>query len=479
MVFCYTPSMLFRFPFFIFSFFIFLAVSTSVFAVITPTFIDEWGNEPVEFLNPLDSAYDSASDVYYALLSDGTVERYTPATGELLGQFSVSDGIETISSIDVHPTSKNIYVTSSAGIVKVYTPAGSLSTTYGSGTLSNPRGVAVASSGKFAVADDVLNKIFFFNASGGYVTEQVLNGEWQVEEASGVFYVAGGELSFLVRKYDLDGTPMATIDFSGAGYGSFYAMGLAIRSDGKIALGKNIRDESGIVIINADGTGLSYTTADSTNDVFVGVLTIEFNDTDQIILGNQSSGDGEVLFLDTDATTLLGYIPAEAQDRLSAPRGIARASDGTIYVSDNSLHAIKVFDANGTFIRTFGTSGSGDGELSGPRDIAIDASGDVYVADQGNNRIQVFSASGVFERKWSVTESGGYLGPTAITIYNDNVYVTGGSGSDQLVQVFSLTGTPLFTFGGYGSDQGQFFDATVLAHDSSGRILLVMDNYCK
>ena len=42
------------------------------------------------------------------------------------------------------------------------------------------------------------------------------------------------------------------------------------------------------------------------------------------------------------------------------------------------------------FVRTWGDSGSGNGQLDGPQGMAVDASGNVYVADTHNDRIQKF-----------------------------------------------------------------------------------------
>ena len=47
--------------------------------------------------------------------------------------------------------------------------------------------------------------------------------------------------------------------------------------------------------------------------------------------------------------------------------------------------------ACGTFLTTWGTAGSGNGQFDLPAGVATDGSGNVYVADAGNNRIQKFA----------------------------------------------------------------------------------------
>jgi DNA-binding beta-propeller fold protein YncE len=64
-----------------------------------------------------------------------------------------------------------------------------------------------------------------------------------------------------------------------------------------------------------------------------------------------------------------------------------------VYVADTGNDRIEKFDGNGTFITTWGTHGSGDGQLSNPSAIVVDSSDKIYVADTGNDRIQVFGVS--------------------------------------------------------------------------------------
>src|SRR6266545_7115321 len=81
------------------------------------------------------------------------------------------------------------------------------------------------------------------------------------------------------------------------------------------------------------------------------------------------------------------------------PEAIAVDGSGNIYVGDRQ-NRIQVFNSAGTFLRKWGSEGSGDGQFLNPSGIAIDGSGNVYVADSGNSRIQVFDSSGNFLRKW-------------------------------------------------------------------------------
>jgi len=65
---------------------------------------------------------------------------------------------------------------------------------------------------------------------------------------------------------------------------------------------------------------------------------------------------------------------------------------GNVYVSDFYNSRIQKFDSNGTFITKWGSSGTGNGQFISPHDVAVDPkTGNVYVADFFNSRIQVFA----------------------------------------------------------------------------------------
>ena len=77
--------------------------------------------------------------------------------------------------------------------------------------------------------------------------------------------------------------------------------------------------------------------------------------------------------------------------------GIAIAPDGTVYVTDSRSHKVRLFNHDGSFIKAFGSQGVSDGQLDSPWGITVDKNGNVYVADFKNHRVQKYSADGQFE----------------------------------------------------------------------------------
>ncbi len=91
---------------------------------------------------------------------------------------------------------------------------------------------------------------------------------------------------------------------------------------------------------------------------------------------------------------------------LTAPTGVAIASDGTVVVSDILQNRVVAFPGpaanltNGMAASTvygqadFTSTGGGtaDNQFSSPYEIAVDSSDRVYVADAGNNRVLIFDS---------------------------------------------------------------------------------------
>lgn len=90
------------------------------------------------------------------------------------------------------------------------------------------------------------------------------------------------------------------------------------------------------------------------------------------------------------------------EERRYIPTDVCVAPNGDIYVSDGyGQYYIHQFDAEGSYIRTWGGRGSEAGLLLEPHGISINLRGEepeVYVADRRNHRIQVFTLDGEHKR---------------------------------------------------------------------------------
>jgi len=149
----------------------------------------------------------------------------------------------------------------------------------------------------------------------------------------------------------------------------------------------------------------------------------------------------------------------------NAPRDMATAPDGSLYVADSRNHRIVHLDAQGLFLNAWGSYGNvmegGEipgGKLNEPWGVAVGPDGLVYVADTWNHRIQVFTPDGDFVRMWSHFEvagtSEGFWGPRGVAVDADNrVFVT--DTGKQRVVIFDAQGNYLAQFGSLGLEVGK------------------------
>ena len=85
--------------------------------------------------------------------------------------------------------------------------------------------------------------------------------------------------------------------------------------------------------------------------------------------------------------------------RFNAPRGVAAAPDGSVYVADTGSQTIRRITAGGVVTTVAGepdVRGSNDGapllaHFDSPSGIDVDVAGNVYIADTGNHTIRVLT----------------------------------------------------------------------------------------
>ena len=84
--------------------------------------------------------------------------------------------------------------------------------------------------------------------------------------------------------------------------------------------------------------------------------------------------------------------------------------DGTVYVVDTKDSRVKVFDAEGRFLRVFGRQGQGPGEMNQPTGILVTPDKEILVEDILNRRLAIFALDGTFRRHISTAKALGLSG---------------------------------------------------------------------
>jgi len=89
----------------------------------------------------------------------------------------------------------------------------------------------------------------------------------------------------------------------------------------------------------------------------------------------------------------IGVESGEDPYMLGSVRAVAEYGD-EIFVLDQQVPTIRVYDLSGRHLRDLGTEGSGPGELQRPESMVIGPEGRIYVRDPRNGRIMILSTAG-------------------------------------------------------------------------------------
>ncbi len=213
---------------------------------------------------------------------------------------------------------------------------------------------------------------------------------------------------------------------------------------------------------------------------------------DRVYVANENSNSVSVFDEDGNPLTTIHPTtngasqgsPSATIDLLNRPNGVAVAPDSNLYVADTWNYMIRELSPDGSVLKTWGEAGQyganaqtdpTDG-LWGPRDVTVDNNGNVYVADTGNKRVRVYDANGNFLR--DIGSAGSALGqldePSGLAIDEAGGRLYVADTWNKRVSVFSLEGAPQFTFpvGGWYEDLG---NRPYMAIDQTRHIVYVTD----
>lgn len=159
----------------------------------------------------------------------------------------------------------------------------------------------------------------------------------------------------------------------------------------------------------------------------------------------------------------------------SEPWGIAVAGDGSVYVADTWNHRIQKFTPQGELLQVFGRPGlvaDGPDHFWGPRGVAVDADGNVYVTDTGNRRVAVFDPAGNYLRQFGDSGEGALNEPVGIAISREGEVFVADTWNQRVV-VFSTEGRflrawPVLAWSGNSLDNKPH-----LAVDAAGNVYIV------
>jgi sugar lactone lactonase YvrE len=451
----------------------------------------------------------SGSNVY--VVGSNTIRSYDASTGTP-GASWTSTGASGITA----DGDGNLWVTSTANVIKEYTPGGTLIATVNTGSLNAPQGLVVSGNTMY-VADTGSGRILRYTISARDTTWSVPNAtgiavdagvvyatdgtsviatttsggavtSWPSAGSNGIAVDGGGNVwvsstSGVVTEYDTSGTVLGTL---GSGTLTTPA-GLSV-AGGKVYVADTPANK-----IFRFTTGGTFETSWTSNAV-VGVSvsggsvygmgggTVRIYDTNGALTGSWSAGTSAGIALDgsgnvwvtsttspsarqfTAGGTALATV---GSGQITAPKGIA-ATGSKVFVADQGAGQVARFSVPG-FDLSWGAYDPAAGSLDTPTGLAVDAAGYTYVTNKTQNVIQKFAPDGTYVSSFGGSGITLLSNPTAIAVGpTGDIYVA--DTGNHRIEVFSNTGTYLDRWGSSGTAPGQFNSPGGIAIDASGNV---------
>ena len=157
------------------------------------------------------------------------------------------------------------------------------------------------------------------------------------------------------------------------------------------------------------------------------------------------------------------------------PSDIARAGDGRIFVTDEALQRVNVFDPDGNFVRHWGEVGVEPGQFNRPAAVTVAPDGTLLISDGLNHRIQRYTPDGEYLGGWGEygAQAGQFNTPWGVACdANGNVFVA--DWRNDRVQAFTPAGRFIGQWGTSGDGKGQLNRPSSVAIDQQ-RYLYVAD----
>lgn len=244
--------------------------------------------------------------------------------------------------------------------------------------LNGPEDVLVAEKG-------AVGKFFDFllgdsNEYVGFYTPHCM-----AADGNGLVYIADPSLG-VVHKYDLASREVSYIYQAGATY-LRSPVGLALDKDGSLyvtdsQLAKVFKfSQNGMLAGELEGTGKFMRPA--------GISLTSKGD--KVVADIQAN---KVFLFDKDGS-FKGELPGpDFPGTFNMPTYVAVDSADTIYVTDSMNFTVRVFDAQGKYIRSIGQIGDSPGSFARPKGIAVDSDRNLYVLDAIFGNFQIFNPQG-------------------------------------------------------------------------------------
>ncbi len=362
-------------------------------------------------------------------------------------------------------------------------------------------GVTVTSSGNRYVLDQAKHRVIKFNSSGNYIAQwggggPGLNGSGTEDgefsspqgitanSANDIFVADTGNNR--IQKFDADGNYITQWGSYGSGNGQ-----MSNPNDTSVCGSTVYVSDTGnnrIQKFDADGNYQSQISGWSVfNEGIQDYETFSVNSPLSVscdsngnvsVLHYDYNGDPQVVVFDDGGTFLNSWGSyGSGNGQMDAPAQI-RVNDSYVFVADTGNNRIQKFDADGNYITQWGSYGSGNGQFGNMENIAITAT-QVYAldGDTDGGRLQEFGTDGAYIDRFSVDDpmGGKFNSPDNIFISSDGSIFVADTDNGR-IQKFDADGNYITQWGDWGDDSdGKIRHLYVrsIATDSQGNVYVV------
>ena len=160
----------------------------------------------------------------------------------------------------------------------------------------------------------------------------------------------------------------------------------------------------------------------------------------------------------------------KAEGQMMWPSAVALDDEGNVFLADDYLNRVTVFDSEGRALSSWGIKGAGEGEFNGPSGLLCRGE-HLLVVDHRNHRVQTYNKEGVFIEQWGSYGRGeGELDlPWGISGDRDG-YIYLADWRNDRIQKFSDDGRFVASYGQSGHGDGQLHRPSDVAVDSDGNV---------
>ena len=119
--------------------------------------------------------------------------------------------------------------------------------------------------------------------------------------------------------------------------------------------------------------------------------------------------------------------------QLNRPSGLAFNKQNELFIVDHLNSRVQKFDEKGKFISNFGLFGTNEGEFNYPWGIALDNEENIYIADWRNNRVQIFDSNGNCVKIIKKFNDSGFNKPSSVHIDNRGYLFVSNWGNNSVI----------------------------------------------